>query len=778
MEMIFNIKVYSSCFCSLFSKKNFDFFLKLQKDLHHSLYPAFPSTKETLYCSKMKHLVFFYLGYFLEINQLYFNLALFHFMKNIIFGILTLPLKSGQTTLEIRTMTTRDKTMREKLKAKKKGEFLRFIPHQVGLEDKSTKVVQLESLTILIRFPPSPGTFPQQLEFHILELSHTVSPKELTPLPHYYCSFLSSLSDLNSINLLRFKKNVVQLLAVDMQKLLQSFCRYSSLSPRVIQPSFVAQWSLVGSLAGKFCIGFYLFSLKLHIGKLVSTGPVPKITAILLPFIFPLRAPVQKFNNYVTGRWFINAWLASSMIPSSIIFPGWRRGGYKLTGVGFWVRKAVQECEFALLKECRNVEDLLITGYKRVILIKQSVEPNQNDMRLDEMPSPIRMLQCHIPPCDSNEVVTLIRKLGLERWVEEIISLRSNLEESKLYIPQRREWGYNVSHISFLARVRLSKQLLRMAYYFNECTSGTYTTHHQALYLRNPTSEGDLTQSTYIKNKGVVPESNLVFPLCHLKCFNIKLGMVNGIIVPHELKFNLHWWFSQAELLLCSLGRSQLVSIYTKALLSVLLLILYNHQKITPFLHIKVFPLSFFLKFFVIEIFCFFKFLPQFFFRSNKELTNHISNLICFFWMLLDPSELDYFAVVLEVRVQGLAPLILDFSYGMGLKLCLEPFPPISYFLFHNANLSCTTEYFMWKKMMKANLQLVNEIPTVFGRHYIVELKSEVSNLICACMQADQPTYFSLPSSPNSTFPPSISCLLVFEKCPACLPARVYFEIH
>lgn len=136
-------------------------------------------------------------------------------------------------------------------------------------------------------------------------------------------------------------------------------------------------------------------------------------------------------------------------------------------------------------------------------------------------------------------------------------------------------------------------------------------------------------------------------------------------------------------------------------------------------------------KFFVIEIFCFFKFLPQFFFRSNKELTNHISNLICFFWMLLDPSVLGwtvfcfmmvkfrfnffyvnfwrswiillwFWRLVFEdLRVlhftftdnfwlyfyfcwqktetktlwgvQGLAPLILDFSYGMGLKLCLEP---------------------------------------------------------------------------------------------------------
>ncbi|KNZ57256.1 hypothetical protein VP01_219g2 [Puccinia sorghi] len=36
-----------------------------------------------------------------------------------------------------------------------------------------------------------------------------------------------------------------------------------------------------------------------------------------------------------------------------------------------------------------------------VILIKQSVKPNQIAMRLAEPSSPIRMSQCHIPPCDS-----------------------------------------------------------------------------------------------------------------------------------------------------------------------------------------------------------------------------------------------------------------------------------------------------------------------------------------------------------------------------------------
>ncbi|KNZ51212.1 hypothetical protein VP01_4046g1 [Puccinia sorghi] len=78
--------------------------------------------------------------------------------------------------------------------------------------------------------------------------------------------------------------------------------------------------------------------------------------------------------------------------------------------------------------------------------------------------------------------------------------------------------------LSWLVRVRLSKKLLR-----------TY----------------DLAD-TYIKNKGVVPESNLVFPSCHLTCFDIKLGMstiwpensfpkIYGIYL---LEYLLSWYYS------------------------------------------------------------------------------------------------------------------------------------------------------------------------------------------------------------------------------------------
>ncbi|KNZ45550.1 hypothetical protein VP01_800g4 [Puccinia sorghi] len=40
-----------------------------------------------------------------------------------------------------------------------------------------------------------------------------------------------------------------------------------------------------------------LFVLITTIFSLVSTGPVPKITVILIPFFFPLEVPVQKFNK-------------------------------------------------------------------------------------------------------------------------------------------------------------------------------------------------------------------------------------------------------------------------------------------------------------------------------------------------------------------------------------------------------------------------------------------------------------------------------------------------
>ncbi|KNZ63291.1 hypothetical protein VP01_1162g5 [Puccinia sorghi] len=78
--------------------------------------------------------------------------------------------------------------------------------------------------------------------------------------------------------------------------------------------------------------------------------------------------------------------------------------------------------------------------------------------------------------------------------------------------------------IYWLVRVRLSKQLLRRTYELSECPSGSSTRHR------------------YTNNKGVVLESNLVFPSRHLKCFEIKVGMMkqHKIINLYKTKIKIN----------------------------------------------------------------------------------------------------------------------------------------------------------------------------------------------------------------------------------------------
>ncbi|KNZ51304.1 hypothetical protein VP01_4001g2 [Puccinia sorghi] len=55
-----------------------------------------------------------------------------------------------------------------------------------------------------------------------------------------------------------------------------------------------------------------------------------------------------------------------------------------------------------------------------VILIKQSVEPNQKAMKLAEISSPIRILQFHIPPCDIDSLNLAECHYHCRRYVQEL----------------------------------------------------------------------------------------------------------------------------------------------------------------------------------------------------------------------------------------------------------------------------------------------------------------------------------------------------------------------
>lgn len=67
----------------------------------------------------------------------------------------------------------------------------------------------------------------------------------------------------------------------------------------------------------------------------------------------------------------------------------WQRDLMNIYG---WVTKLIDSTH-------STVSNLFVICW--VILIKQSIEPNQKIMRLAEPSIPIRMLLCQIPPCDT-----------------------------------------------------------------------------------------------------------------------------------------------------------------------------------------------------------------------------------------------------------------------------------------------------------------------------------------------------------------------------------------